>query len=136
MKLLLKACFASIGPDGNIRARDLEYGDSPYLAEVLDGIEIDGVRFNTSWQGDFLEIVMEGENLSREIKPNYIERLYLPVPQILFKEPEARLTANALNKFLRRANKILGQEPCNRGREIPINMVLIKDTEKIDDPRQ
>lgn len=136
MKILLKACFASIGPDGNIRARDLEYEDSPYLAEVLNGIEIDGVRFSSSWQGDFLEIIMEGGDLSPGIKPNCLEKLYLPVPQILFKEPEARFTANVLNKFLRRANKILNQEPCNRGREIPINMVLIKDAEKVDDPRQ
>lgn len=131
MKLLLKACFASIGPDGSIRAKDLQERDMPYLAEALDGIEIEGVRFLVSWLGDSLEIIMEGEELSQEIRANYIEKLYLPVPQILFKCPEARLTANILNKFLRRANKILGREPCNRREPLPANMVLIRDAEEL-----
>jgi 2,3-bisphosphoglycerate-independent phosphoglycerate mutase len=130
MKLLLKACFASIGNDGNLRGRDLEDQDSLYLAEVLDGIEIDGIRFLVSW-GPGLEIRMEGE-LSEEIRPNYIEKVFLPVPQISFKDPEARFTANVLNKFLRRANKALGQEPCNRGKNLPANMVLIKDVEALE----
>ena len=131
MKILLKACFACISPGGNIRAKDLKGEDSPYLAEVLDGIEIDGVRFLVFWKEE-LEIVMDGEDLSQEIKPNYIERLFLPVPQIVFKNPEARFTANVLNKFLRRANKALGQEPCNKGKMLPPNMVLIKDAESVD----
>lgn len=129
MKLLLKACFASIGPDGSIRAKDLQGKDMPYLAEVLDGTEIDGVRFGVSWRGNSLEIIIEGEGLSPEIKANYIEKLYLPVPQITFKDQEAKLTANVLNKFLRRANRVLGREPCNRGKALPANMILIKDAE-------
>jgi 2,3-bisphosphoglycerate-independent phosphoglycerate mutase len=133
MRILLKSCFASIGPAGNIRARDLQHEDCPYLAEVLDGIEIDGVRFSSSWGEGGLEIAMEGEGLSPEIRPNYLEKLFLPVPQITFKDPNARLTANVLNKFLRRANRILGQEPCNRGRMVPVNMVLIKDAESLQD---
>ncbi len=132
MKILLKACFACIGPGGNLKGRDLQDRDSPYLAEVLNGIEIDGVRFTASWKPEALEIIMEGEELSQEIKPNYIERLFLPVPQILFKNPEARFTANVLNKFLRRANKALGQEPCNRGKLMPPNMVLVRDAELMD----
>lgn len=132
MKILLKACFASIGLDGNIRARDLKNDDCPYLAEVLDGIEIDGVAFHASWRDGELEIVMEGEELSQEIKPNYLEKIFLPVHQIVFKQQEARFTANALNKFIRRVNKALGQEPCNRGKMLPVNMVLIKDAESVD----
>jgi len=130
MKILLKACFACIGPEGNLRGKDLQDRDSQYLAEVLDGIEIDGVRFTAFWKPGVLEIEMEGEELSEEIKPNYIERLFLPVPQILFRDPEARFTANVLNKFLRRANKALNQEPCNKRKMLPINMVLIKEIEE------
>ena len=132
MKMLLKACFACIGPGGNLKGKDLQDRDSQYLAEALDGIEIDGVRFTASWKPEALEIEMVGEELSEEIKPNYIERLFFPVSQIVFKNPEARFTANVLNKFLRRANKILGQEPCNRGKFMPPNMVLVRDAELLE----
>ena len=132
MKILLKACFACIGPGGNLKGKDLQDRDSQYLAEVLDGIEIDGVRFTASWKPEALEIEMEGEELSEGIKPNYIERLFLPVPQILFRDPEARFTANVLNKFLRRANKALNQEPCNKGKMLPPNMVLVRDAELLE----
>jgi 2,3-bisphosphoglycerate-independent phosphoglycerate mutase len=132
MEILLKACFACIGPGGNLKGKDLQDRDSPYLAETLDRTEIDGVRFLVSWQGESLKIVMEGDGLSPEIKPNHIERLFFPVPQITFRDPGARFTANVLNKFLRRANKILGQEPCNRGKPLPPNMVLIRDVESPD----
>lgn len=127
--IVLKACFASIGPEGQLKGKDLQDKDCPYLAEVLDGVEIDGVKFKVSWDSNAPKIALIGGELSQEIRPNYIEKIFQSVPQIVFKDPEARFTANVLNKFLRKANKVLSREPCNRGKALPVNMILIKDVE-------
>jgi 2,3-bisphosphoglycerate-independent phosphoglycerate mutase len=134
MEMVLKACFGSIDSSGALRAKNIFDPDSAYLAETIDGLEIDGIRFSASLAGSELVIKMEGENLSDEIKGNYIEKPGLPVAQILFTHLKARFTANTLNKFLRRANKILSGEPVNREKQLPANIVLIRDAEVAGKP--
>ena len=129
MKLLLKASFGSIDPSGNLTERDVRDEDVEYLAEVIGSIEIDGVRFSASWKG-FLEIVMEGEELSEMVTPNYSAKINV-VKQVVHRSPEARNTASVLNKFIRKANKTFSREPCNREKVHPPNIVLIREIEEI-----
>jgi 2,3-bisphosphoglycerate-independent phosphoglycerate mutase len=102
MKLILEAVVVELGSAGGIKSRVPDCSD---VALRLDGTEIGGVRFGMLDTGDRIEIEMEGENLSEEIVPNYPAPSNSPVMQITFKSPEARFTANTLNKLLRRASK-------------------------------
>lgn len=132
MKLLLKACFGSIGPGGNLLERNVRDDDIEYLAEVIDGIEIEGVRFNARMRPGFeLEITMEGSGLSGAVTPNYAEKINV-VKQVVHKSPEAKMTSSVLNKFIRKTNKVLSNEPCNRDKRNPPNIILIKEIEEIE----
>ena len=132
MKLLLRACFGSIDGNGNLSERELKDSDVPYLAEIIDGIEIDGVRFNAVIRNSKdLEITMEGGDLSAAVTPNYAEKINV-VKQVIHKSHEAKFTASVLNKFIRKTNKIFGKEPCNREKRYPPNIILIKEIEEIN----
>lgn len=128
-RLLLHACFGSIDHNGNLVERGLRDGDTDYLTEVIDGIEIEGVRFNARMEGD-LQIVMEGSDLSVSVTPNYPGKVNV-VKQIIHKSPEAKTTSRVLNMFIRKTNKMLGNEPCNREKRHPPNIILIKDIEEV-----
>jgi 2,3-bisphosphoglycerate-independent phosphoglycerate mutase len=132
LKLLLRACFGSIDGYGNLAVKNVHDNDTPYLTEIIDGIEIDRVRFNATMNKDELEIVMEGSDLSDQVTPNYSDRINV-VKQIVHKSPEAKFTSSILNKFIRKTNKILSKEPCNREKRNPPNIILIKEIEGIGD---
>ena len=129
VKLLLNACFGSIDLNGNLVERGVKDDDTEYLTEVIDGIEIEGVRFNAHLEGD-LRIVMEGSGLSSSITPNYPGKVNV-VKQIIHKSHEAKTTSRVLNMFIRKTNKMLSNEPCNREKRHPPNIILIKDIEEI-----
>jgi len=130
MKLMLKSRFGSIDKQGNLLAREVDDSDCEYLAEVMDGIEIDGVRFDASIKGDELEIVMEGDGLSPNVTVNYTTKINV-VKQIVHKTPEAKFTSSVLNKFIRKTNKIFNNEPCNREKSTPPNIILIKEIDEV-----
>lgn len=130
MKLLLKSQFGSIDQSGNLLSRDVRDADAEYLAETLDFVEIDGVRFHARISGGTLEITMEGEDLSPEVTPNYATKINV-VKQIAHRTPEARFTSSVLNKFIRKTNKSLSNEPCNREKREPPNIVLIREIEEV-----
>ena len=129
MKLILKAQFGSIDESGNLSARDVRDEDTEYLAEVIDGVEIDKVRFDASMK-DSLEIIMTGEEISCNVTPNYAEKINV-VKQIVHKSQKAKLTSSVLNKFIRKTNKMLSGEPCNRGKRHPPNIILIREIEEV-----
>jgi 2,3-bisphosphoglycerate-independent phosphoglycerate mutase len=129
MKLLLKASFGSIDAGGNLVEKDISDQDTEYLAEVISCVEIDGVSFSASVKNG-LEIAMEGSDLSAQVTPNYTAKINV-VKQVVHKSPEAKFTSSVLNKFIRKTNKILGKEPCNRGKRHPPNIILVKDIEEI-----
>jgi len=116
MKLLLKASFGSIDPSGNLTERDVRDEDVEYLAEVIGSIEIDGVRFSASWKG-FLEIVMEGEELSEMVTPNYSAKINV-VKQVVHRSPEARNTASVLNSSSGRPTRLFPGSPATGKRFI------------------
>jgi len=129
MKLLLRATFGSLDASGNLMERDVRDADAQYLAEVIDGTEIEGVCFRASLaQG--LEIVMEGDGLSPCVTPNFMEKISV-VRQVTHRSPEAKRTSSVLNRFLRRTNKVLNGEPCNREKRCPPNIILIREIEEI-----
>ncbi len=130
MKLLLKSRFGSIDPQGNLLAREVNDADTEYLAEVIDGVEIDGVRFDAKFNGDDLEILMEGNDLSPNVTVNYTTKINV-VKQIVHRSPEAKFASSVLNKFIRKTNKMLSGEPCNREKSTPPNIVLIKEIDEI-----
>lgn len=122
---MLNACFGSVGP-GGIQCAHLKDEGCEYFAECLDCTEIEGVRFSCVYDCGTLEIIMEGEELSDLIKPNfpYGSR---SVRQVTPLDPRGKRTANLLNKFLRKAFNILRKEPDNRYRNLPVNVVLVKE---------
>ncbi len=101
------------------------------LVSKLDSIEIDGIRFYLERAlGHRIAIVMrrlDGKALSWNVEGNDPKKVGVAVKQIAAKTPNAKITANALNKFLRSANKILNGHPVNRKRRIPANAILIRN---------
>ncbi len=132
MKLLLKSLFGSIDAAGNLVSRDAMDGDAGYLAEAIDFTEIDGVRFSAEIREGELLITMEGSDLSADVTVNYTAKINV-VKQIVHRNPKAKATSSVLNKFIRKTNKVLSGEPCNREKRAPPNIVLIKDIEEIID---
>jgi 2,3-bisphosphoglycerate-independent phosphoglycerate mutase len=126
----IRANFATLDSSGTLvdrRAGRDETGLEE-LAEKLDGMEIDGVKFLCKKSsGHRLVIVLSGERLSDKIVPNDPKRTGVAVSQVAAMSQEAKRTASVLNKFLYRANKILVQEPVNKKRKIPANTVLIRN---------
>lgn len=131
VKLLLNACFGSIDLNGNLAERGVKDDDTEYLTEVIDGVEIEGVRFSARMEGDLM-IVMEGSDLSSSITPNYPGKVNV-VKQIIHKSHEAKKTSRVLNMFIRKTNKMLSNEPCNSDKRHPPNIILIKEIEDIND---
>jgi 2,3-bisphosphoglycerate-independent phosphoglycerate mutase len=129
-KLLLKSQFGSIDADGNLTSREVKDADCEYLAETLDFVEIDRVRFHARINGTVLEIIMEGDDLSPEVTPNYMAKINV-VKQIIHRAPQAKFTSSVLNKFIRKTNKSLSKEPCNREKAEPPNIVLIREIEEV-----
>ena len=129
----IRANFATLDSSGMLADRRAGRDEEGLeeLAERLDGMEIDGVKFLIKKSsGHRLVIVLSGESLSDKIIPNDPKRTGVAVPQVASKSAEAKRTASVLNKFLYRANKLLSQEPVNKKRKIPANTVLIRNAGK------
>ncbi len=101
------------------------------LVKSIDNIEIDNIRFNAKHAlGHRLIVVMrhlEGKPLSWNITGNDPKVTGVAIKQITPKTPNGKITASALNKFLRRITKILNEHPINAQREIPANTILIRN---------
>lgn len=125
MRLKLDCVFAEADSYGKVK-REKKW-DTELLVEMVDGMEIEGICFNASLSEKGVEIVMEGEGLSGEIRPNYNGKVGSSVFQVGFKKEGGRRTANVLDRFLRKVNKMLVKagEDCN--------ILLVKDVEVLDD---
>jgi hypothetical protein len=116
MKLILEAVIVKLDEAGHVKGRLIDFTG---LVMRMTGAEIDGVHFRMEDQGTGVELILEAGpeiRLSKDINTNYPAPPNSPAKQISFKYPEARFTANVLNKFLRRVNK-----------DFPENAVLIRD---------
>ncbi|MBI3413668.1 MAG: 2,3-bisphosphoglycerate-independent phosphoglycerate mutase [Candidatus Aenigmarchaeota archaeon] len=101
------------------------------LSETIDGIEIDNIRFNVGHAlGHRIIIVMhrlDNKPLSWNIEGNDPKKTGVTIKQIRAKTPNGKITASALNKFLRKVNKTLAEHPINKKRKIPANTILIRN---------
>jgi 2,3-bisphosphoglycerate-independent phosphoglycerate mutase len=131
MKILLKSTFGSVDESGTLTVSKVKDKDCEYLAEAIGWIEIDGVRFDASMKGDFLEITMSGPDLSPDVTANYTAKINV-VKQIVHRAPGGKFTSSVLNKYIRRTNKMLSREPCNRGKKDPPNIILVREIEAIE----
>jgi len=105
MKLILEAVVVDLDDAGNIKSRLYDFSG---LVLRLTGTEIDGVKFKLNDNGPSIKLIMdagEGKSLSEEINTNFPAPANSPVKQITYKIPEARFTANTLNKLMRRVYK-------------------------------
>jgi len=115
----LNAVVMDMDVSGNTKTG---FSDPVLVCESMDGTEIDGARFLFQQNGNLIDIVMEGDNLSEDINPNYPRRPLSPVSQISFRSAEGRQTANTLNKLIRRTMK-----------EFPGKALLIRDVKELNE---
>ena len=127
--LCLSARLASLAPEGAIdRAVSLSRDDLELIAEMIDGMEIGGMRFCVKAQKEGLLIIAEGEGVSDEIAPNYSSGGRDAVSQVVALSESGKKTASALNKFIMKAYKNLNS--ANLGINPKPNIILIKSAEK------
>jgi 2,3-bisphosphoglycerate-independent phosphoglycerate mutase len=113
--------------------------DTSAFIKELDGLKIDGVEFLVKpGTAHRLIIVMRGQGLSDKITNSDVhyvteskvvehwEGLPVNVIQPLDDSPEAKLTAEVLEKFLIKAHEILEANPLNNGREFKANYILTR----------
>jgi len=134
--LCIRGNFATLASNGNILDRRAGRDEKglEYFCEVLDGIEIDGVRFTVRKSaGHRVVIVLQGKNLSDKIVPNDPLKTGVPLPQIGTREASGKFTASVLNKFSARVHKTLSREAENKKRKLPANIILIRNIGKKKD---
>lgn len=128
--ICIRGNFATLASNGNLLDRRAGRDETglEYFCEVLDGMEIDGIRFTVRKSaGHRVVIVMEGKKLSDKIIPNDPLKTGVPLPQVGARESQAKFTASVLNKFSSRVFKALSKEPENKKRKLPANIILIRN---------
>jgi 2,3-bisphosphoglycerate-independent phosphoglycerate mutase len=126
----IRANFATLDREGTLQDRRAGRDETGLdgLAGLLDGMEIDGVRFLVRrLSGHRVLIVMRGQGLSDAIVPNDPKRTGVPLPQVGARGPQAKRTASTLNRFLYRAHGLLSRAPENGKRGLAANAVLIRN---------
>ncbi len=128
--ICIRGNFATLASNGNLLDRRAGRDETglEYFCEVLDGIEIDGVRFTVRKSaGHRVVIVLGGKKLSDKIIPNDPLKTGVPLPQVGARESQAKFTTSVLNKFSSRVHKILSKESDNKKRRFPANIILIRN---------
>lgn len=136
----IRANLATV--DGNLRVIDRRAGrleDSAPFVRDLDGMKIDGVEFVVKpGTGHRVALVMRGKGLSDKITNSDVhyvtedqvvenwEGQKVNIPQPTENSPEAKFTADVLQKFLLKAHEILSSNPLNFQREFKANYILTR----------
>ncbi len=128
-----RANFATV--DNNMRVVDRRAGrkGSKELAEVLDGLEIEGVKiFLKNTTQHRCAVVMKGENISRYVSDVDTHEAggFFQECKPLQDDEAARKTAAIVNKFVRKSYELLNEHPVNaerrEKRELPANIILLR----------
>lgn len=131
--ICIRTNFATVGGDGMIVDRRAGR-DNTGLEELisgLDGIEIDGVRFDIiKSAGHRAVIVLEDPRLTDAVESNDPRAVGVPLPQVQAKDSSGKFTASLLNKFSYKANKELSRHPVNRERKFPANALVVRSIGK------
>ena len=130
----LRGNFGTVDKDWNIldrRAGRIRVVDE--FTAAIDGIEIDGVKFAVK-PGTVHRagVVMQGEGLSAAISDSDPHETGFPVSTVVPTDysKEAKFTADAVNKFLKRSYEILDSMDANKkraaGGDLPANFLLLR----------
>ena len=108
-------------------------GDTSPFTELLDGMQIDGIKFIVkAGTGHRAGIVMRGKGLSSAIIDADPHKTEKPTRKVTSVDDtaEAKFTADVLNKFLAKAHEILNNHELNRKRiadgKLPANYLLVR----------
>ncbi|MDD4607307.1 MAG: 2,3-bisphosphoglycerate-independent phosphoglycerate mutase [Patescibacteria group bacterium] len=122
--------------DENLNVVDRRAGridDTSEFADMFNGTKIDGVEFILkSSIGHRVAMIMRGENLSGDISDcdPHIENAKIKLSQPTKDTPEAKRTAEVLNKFLDMTYQRLKDLPTNKKRQeqglLPANYFLVR----------
>jgi 2,3-bisphosphoglycerate-independent phosphoglycerate mutase len=134
-----RANFSTV--DETMRVIDRRAGrkGSEELAEVLNGLEIDGVKIllkNTTQHR--CAVVMEGEQLSRYVSDVDTHEAgdFVQECKPLHDGEAERKTAAIVNKFVKRSYELLNEHPVNAERrekgELPANIILLRGAGSYD----
>lgn len=130
----LRGNFGTVDKDWNIKDRRAgRINNVGPLAEAIDGIEIDGVKFIVHpGTGHRAGVIMRGEGLSDKIIDADPHAPGEPVRTVTATadSTEAKRTAEVLNKFLKKSHEVLSGLAYNKQREkegeLPGNMLLVR----------
>ena len=108
------------------------------LADALNGMKIDGVRFFVkAGVMHRAGVVLRGSNLSHMVSDNDPHEVGVKVKQVkaLDNTEEAKFTASVINKFLEEAHKILKEHEVNKKRRkerlLEANYILLRGASKL-----
>jgi 2,3-bisphosphoglycerate-independent phosphoglycerate mutase len=128
-----RANFATV--DENMRVIDRRAGrkGSKELADVLDGLEIDGIKiFLKNTTQHRCAMVMKGEQLSRYVSDVDTHEAgdFVQECKPLHDGEAERKTATIVNKFVKMSYELLNAHPVNAERrakkELPANIILLR----------
>ncbi|MBU8932940.1 MAG: 2,3-bisphosphoglycerate-independent phosphoglycerate mutase [candidate division Zixibacteria bacterium] len=130
----LRGNFGTV--DGNLTIKDRRAGrilEVGPLTEAIDGMEVDSVKFivkpGTAHRAG---VIMRGKGLSGAIVDADPHVPDVPVRTVTATDdtPEAKHTADVLNKFLGKAHEVLKNHPFNAKRvkdgKLPANFLLVR----------
>ncbi len=121
--------IASLSPDNFLDRRIRIDRDSiELIAEMIDGVEIDGVHFSVTPAEGGLMILLKGDNLTERVSPNYSSSIGGSVGQIIAFDEDSKKTASVLNRFITKTHRNLNS--ANLGIEPKPNIILIKSLGK------
>ncbi len=138
--IALRGNFGTVKNGEVIDRRAGRVKDPTKLIEGIDGMEINGVRFQVeSAKEHRVGIAMKGEGLNPKISdgdPHYGKgEKGLRKIKSLDNSEEAEFTAKTLNEFLDKTHQILERHPFNEDRELPANYILTRGaSEAVDLP--
>jgi len=134
----LRGNFATLDEGVVVDRRAGRIKETSKLIEAVDGMEINGVRFNIKSAGEHrVGIVMKGKGLSSDISDSdlhYAEGVKgRKEIKPLLNTKEAESTAEVLNKFLDETHRILKSHPENEKRELPANCIITRGASQLMD---
>ncbi|MBN2102194.1 MAG: hypothetical protein JW716_04975 [Candidatus Aenigmarchaeota archaeon] len=120
---------ASLSEDSFLDRRIMINRDSlELIAEMVDGVEIDGVHFSVTPAEGGLMILLKGDNLTERVSPNYSSSARGSVGQVIAFDEDSKKTASVLNRFITKTHRNLNS--ANLGIEPKPNIILIKSLGK------
>ncbi len=128
--IALRGNFATIKDGVVIDRRAGRINDTKEFIDLIDDVEIDGVRFLIKAAGDHrVAVLLKGKNLSAQISngdPAYEGGGELKEIKALNDNSNALFTAGVINKYLKEVHRRLDNCSANKERDLPANFILLR----------